>query len=271
MTLVLTFIVLIPTLSFAEREIEVAVVNGVSIKKSTLLQYHEQNLKVVRANKKITLQDSLNDLIDRIIGIQAGKNEKVDKKPEVVKKMNDIIYHAYISEKIAPLLKKIKVNESDIKKYYEDNKEYRTSQILLRLRAVPSAEEVAEAQEKSMKIYNELQKNPKSFPDYAKQYGQTSTAVAGGDIGYQPRARLSPEYFENINGKKEGYITKPFRTQFGIHIVMVSGVKEYKQIDQKLYEKILYDQKRDEILANYFEKSRKNAKIEINKKQLNIQ
>lgn len=270
---ILLSVILFSSLSiFAQTKDEVvATVNGKKIYKSILLRYHEQNLKFVRANKKVTIENSLNDLINRIIGIENAKKAKVDKRPDIIKKMNDIIYHAHISDEIAPLLQRIKVNDSDIKKYYSKNPEYRTSQILLRLRAVPSEDEVAEALEKSLKIYNELQKDPKKFEAYARQFGQTSTAQAGGDLGYQPRTRLSTEYFEAIKGKRKGSITKPFRSQYGIHIVKVTGEKTYKQIDNKLYKKIVYDIKRDKILEDYFAKQRKQAKIKIDSKKLKLQ
>lgn len=248
----------------------VAEVNGVKIKKSTLLNYHEQNLKVVRGNKTITLESSLNDLIDRVIGIDNGKKENLNKRPDVVKKMNDIIYHAYISDKIAPMLKKIKVNDTEIKNYYAKNPEYKTSQILLRLRALPSKDEVAKAFELSLRLSSELQKDPSRFEILAKQHSQVTTANLGGDIGYQPRVRLSKEYFSAINGKRAGYITKPFRTQYGIHIVKVTGEKQFKQIDMKLYEKILYDVQRDKILADYFSGERKKAKLQVYKDKLVI-
>jgi parvulin-like peptidyl-prolyl isomerase len=248
----------------------VAEVNGVKIKRSTLLKYHEQNLKVVQGNRTVDLNASLNDLIDRIIGIQKGKKSGVDKNPEVVKKMNDIIYHAYVSKEVSPLLEKIKVTDSDINNYYKENPEYRTSQILLKLRAIPSQDEVAAALEQSLRIYNELKNRPEKFEKLAQKYSQIATADNGGDIGYQPKVRLSPEYYEAIKGRNKGFISRPFRTQYGIHIVKVTGKKELKQIDRKLYTKILYDLKRDEILRDYFQKQRKLAKIKINKDMLEI-
>ncbi|MBD66953.1 MAG: hypothetical protein CME62_17250 [Halobacteriovoraceae bacterium] len=266
--------ILIFILSFAtfanDKDPVVATVNGKKINQSTLMMYHEQNLRFVRANRKVTLESSLNDLINRIIGIESAKKANMDKQPEVKKKMNDVMYHAYISKEITPLLKKIDVKEKDIKAYYNDNPEYRTSQILLRLRAQPTKDEVAEVFEKALNIHNELKKDPEKFTALAQQYGQTSTSQAGGDLGYQPATRLSAEYYSAIKGKKVGTIVEPFRSQYGIHIVKITGKKEYKQIDQDLYKKIVYDIKRDEILENYFDKLRAKANVKINKKDLKI-
>ena len=252
------------------KDVVVAEVNKTKIMLSTLLAYHEQNLKVVRGNKTVDLDASLNDLVDRAIGIDNGKKKKLDQRPDIVKKMNDVIYHAHISDAIAPKLKKIGVKSSDIKSYYAENSEYRSSQILLRLRAIPSQDEVSKALELSLNLYKQLQKNPDSFGKLASQYSQISTSNAGGDIGYQPRVRLSKEYYEAIKGRRIGYITKPFRTQYGIHIVKVTGLKKYKQIDQKLYQKIVYDVKRDKILADYFAGERKKSNLKVYRDNLKI-
>ena len=160
------------------------------------------------------------------------------------------------------------VSEKDIKSYYKKYPEYKTSQILLRLRTKPSQEDVASIMELANKIYAEALKNVKNFPILAKKYGQTTTAVTGGDMGYQPKARLSPEYFDSINGKKTNTVTKPFRSQYGIHVVLVTGKKEFKQIDMALYQKILYDEAKTKILQTYFANKRSKAKLTINKKEL---
>ncbi len=111
----------------------VATVNGKKIRKSTLYRYHRDNLKFVRSSKKVTLESSLEDLINRIIGIDRAKENNLAKNPVVAKKMNDVLYHAQISKDLEGELKKIKVSDSEVEKYYKDHPEYRTAQILFRL------------------------------------------------------------------------------------------------------------------------------------------
>ena len=255
--------------SFAQKDDPVvAEVNGKKIKKSTLYKYHTQNLKFVKSNKQVTIESSLNDLINRIVGIDKAKKANLHKEPQVIKKMNDIIYHAQISKDLEPKLKKIKVSDNEVKKYYRDNPEYRTAQILYRLPVVPTKTDVEKALEQSMGIYNEVKKNPENFLKIAQRFSQTSTAQIGGDLGYQPKTRLTPEFYEAIKGKKVGYITKPFRSQYGVHVVKVLGVKKYEQIEKKMYKKIIYDIKRDKILEDYFKSERAKAKIKVNSKNL---
>ena len=79
---------------------------------------------------------------------------------------------------------------------------------------------------------------------------------------------LAPEYYNAIKGKKVNFITQPVKTQYGLHIIKVLGEKKYSQINREVYEKLVYDIKRDKILGNYFSSLRSNASIKIEKKFL---
>jgi parvulin-like peptidyl-prolyl isomerase len=252
--------------AFAQKDV-VATVNGKAITKKEFEDYHLQNLKYV-GQRKITKEVSLQDLINRELGIQKAKKTGLDKDPTVIARQEDILYHAQISRDLEGEFKKITVSDEDVKKYYEDNKEYRTAHILYRLRAEPTPEEVTKAYEQSMEIYTQLQKHPEDFAKLANKYSQTSAAPVGGDLGFQPPTRLAPEYFEAIRGQKVGFISKPVRSQMGFHIIKILGVKSYDQIDKNLYKKIIYDKKRDAIIDNYFKNMAKGADIKINASSL---
>jgi parvulin-like peptidyl-prolyl isomerase len=238
----------------------VATVNGRTITKKQFEDYHLQNLKFV-GQRKITKEVSLQDLINRELGIQKAKKSGTDKDPIVVAKQEDILYHAQISKDLENEFKKINVTDEDVKKYYDENKEYRTAHILYRLRAEPTPEEVKEAFAQSMEIYSMLEKNPEDFAKMANKYSQTSAAPVGGDLGFQPPTRLAPEYFEAIKGQRVGFISKPVRSQMGYHIIRILGVKTLDQIDKNLYKKIIYDIKRDAMIESYFKDLAKGADI----------
>lgn len=242
----------------------VATVNGTKITRAQLDEYHQQNLRFV-SQRKITREVSLDDLINRELGIQKARKSGLDKSPVVASKMEDVLYHAQISKDLEGELKKITVTDDEVRKYYADNKEYRTAHILYRVRTQPTPEEVKKALEQSNGIYDEVKKNPDSFATLANKYSQTTAAPVGGDLGFQPPTRLAPEYYAAIKGQRIGFISQPIRTQMGIHVIKVLGVKEYDQIDKNLYKKIIYDQKRDAILAKYFSDMQKSADVKINK------
>tara|TARA_R110002049_G_scaffold190001_1_gene358616 strand:- start:586 stop:1410 length:825 start_codon:yes stop_codon:yes gene_type:complete len=242
----------------------VAKVNGATILKSEFEKAYKENLLFV-GDKIVTKEKVLNDLINRELGIQRAKKNKLESDPIVKEKMQDILYHAQISKDLEDQLQKIVVSDDEVKKYYEKFPEYRTAHILFRMRAVPSKPETEEALKQAMKVYETLKQSPDKFSELANKYSQTTTADTGGDIGFQPKTNLAPEYYEAINGKKVGSIIPPVRSQFGYHIIKILAQRDFKSINTAFYKKVIYDQKRDAIMANYFDSMRKSAKVEVNK------
>lgn len=258
----------ISTLSFAQTtDPVVATVNGVEIKKSQLMQAFDQNVLFV-SDKIVTKEKVLDDIINREIGVKKAKDAKLDQDPIVKAKMEDVLYHAQISKDLEKKLLAITVSDKEAQDYFAKNKEYRTAHILFRVRATPQKEEVDEAMKKSMEVYKEVKAKPQTWPELANKYSQSSTAVAAGDLGFMPSIKYAPEYFKAINGKPAGFISSPVRTQFGFHIIKVLAIKEWKDADPAIYKKIVYDQKRDKILEDYFRESRASAQIKINKEFL---
>ncbi len=243
----------------------VATVNGKQILKSEFEKAYKENLLFV-GDKIVTKEKVLNDLINRELGIQRAKSNKLENDPIVRDKMEDILYHAQISKDLEGELQKITVSDDEVRKYYEKFPEYRTAHILFRMRAEPSKPETDEAMKQALKVYETLKQAPDKFSELANKYSQTTTADTGGDIGFQPKINLAPEYYEAINGKEVGSILAPVRSQFGYHIIKILAKKEFKSINTAFYNKIIYYQKRDEIIANYFNKIRQSAKVQVNQK-----
>jgi parvulin-like peptidyl-prolyl isomerase len=265
MKCLLIFALLASTPIFAaDPDAVVATVNGKDIKFSTFDQTYKQDFLYV-SDKKVTKDKVLYDLINRELGLGKAQKENLANDPTVKYKMDDVLYHAQVSKDLEPLLKKIKVSDGEAESYYKTHTEYRTAHILFRMRAQPDQNETEAALAQALKIREALRKEPDKFAQFADKFSQSSTAPSGGDLGFQPAVMLAPEYFAAINGKAVGFITDPVRTQFGYHIIKVIGVKSFKDVDAALYKKLVYDQKRDAIIENYFAEMRKNAKIVINK------
>jgi parvulin-like peptidyl-prolyl isomerase len=266
-SLFVSLICVYPTISLAAADPAIATVNGVEIKKSFFDNSYKSNLMFV-SDKKVTPDKVLDDLINRELGIQKAKKLKLDGDPTVTQKMLDVLYHAQISKDLEPRLRKINVTDEDVKKYYKEKPEYRTAQILFRVKAIPEKDEAEAALNKAMEVYNSIKQKPEQFASFADKYSQNSTAPVGGDMGFQPAVAYAPEYFAAIKGKGQGSITPPVRTQFGYHIIKVLAVKPLKDINMAQYKKFVYDEKRDAIIAQYFAELKKEASITIDKNLL---
>jgi peptidyl-prolyl cis-trans isomerase C len=253
--------------SFSQDQV-VATVNGKNILKKDFDVYYKQAL-LYPSTRTITAKVALSDMINKILGVEKAEQNNLRNDAQVKERIEDILYHAQISKDLEGKLLKIpEPTDSELKNYYSNNKEYRTAHILLRLRVIPTENEVQETYKKALDIHAAALKNPDKFIELAAQFSQTTNAPIGGDLGFQPAVKLDPKYYEAIKGKAKDTILKPVRTQYGFHIIKVLGVKTYEQVDKNMYKKIIYDQKRDKILADYFAGLQSKAKIKINESLL---
>ena len=266
MTIFLIFLASVPLLATDKNSV-VATVNGRKITLERFDQTYKENLLFV-GPRTVTKERVLNDLINRELGIEKARKGRLDQDTTVKRKMEDVMYHAQISRDLESQFKGIKISDRELERYYNENSEYRTAHILFRMRTNPSKAESEEAMKRAMAVYATLRESPGKFAELANKYSQTTTAPNGGDVGFRPSTQYAPEYFKAIKGKSIGHITSPVRTYFGIHIIKVLGVKKFADINKPLYKKIIYDQKRDQIMERYFEGMRKSASISVNKSLL---
>jgi parvulin-like peptidyl-prolyl isomerase len=252
---------------FAAESDVVAEVNGAKITVKDLNDNYNEQVYFV-SDKGITREGTLSELINRELGLERARKGNLDRDPIVQKKRDDVLYHAQISKDLEPEFKKITVSDADVSKYYSENPEYRTAHILVRLPALPSDAQVVAAEKSAKEAYDILKKSPDKFHFYANKFNEGLMATNGGDLGFLPRVRMAREYYAAIKGKAAGTILPPVRTQYGFHVIRVMAVRDFKDIDKNLYKKIVYDMKRDEMIANYFASLRKNATVKINQNLL---
>jgi peptidyl-prolyl cis-trans isomerase C len=216
--------------------------------------------------KKISKDSVLDELINVKLAALKARNLKMDEDPEVRQLIEQVLNKALLAKDLEKVFNKIEVSEQEVKSYYNSNPEYRSSQILYRVAAMPSKKEVTDAYTFIATVYKELTKDSSKFEELAKKHSQIANNNLGGDIGFLPSTSMAPEYYEAIKGKPVGFISKPVRTQFGYHIIKVTGVKKYKEIDEKMYRKIIFDTKRDQIIENYYGVLKKEFKPKIDTK-----
>ncbi len=245
----------------------VAEVNGEKITHDELDAIYAERL-LYPSHKKISKESVLNEIVHRRLASKKAREEKINSNDSVKAKIDGILHSELLGKHLNEKFEAIKISDAEIKSHYEANREYRTSHILYRVKALPTKKDLEQSYELMYKIYKQLQKKPDQFASVAKKYSQVATNKSGGDIGFLPHTSLAPEYYEAIKGKNIGYISQPVRTQFGYHIVKVTGIKNFKDIDKNLYKKIVFDIKRDKIIDGYYASLAKSAKIKLYKENL---
>jgi peptidyl-prolyl cis-trans isomerase C len=73
-------------------------------------------------------------------------------------------------------------------------------------------------------IYKELQKG-RDFAKLAKDYSECPSKTNGGDLGFFGHGQMVKEFEDVAFKMNEGDISKPVKTQFGHHIIRVTGKK----------------------------------------------
>ncbi|HUT53790.1 MAG TPA: peptidylprolyl isomerase [bacterium] len=144
------------------------------------------------------------------------------------------------------------VSEEEIKKYYDDSKDrymtapekVRASHILVRVSPDAPEKDVADAKTLIDKIYAEAIAPGAGFAQLAKDHSEDGTKDQGGDLGWFARRDVAGSFglpsmvteFEDAAFalKNSGDISKPVQTQFGWHIIKLTGRKaaEYKPLAQ---------------------------------------
>lgn len=109
--------------------------------------------------------------------------------------------------------------------YDRMSKEVKVSHILIGLR--PDADSTA-AYRKADSLYQALAGEKADFPTLARQFSEDrSSATNGGSIGYILPLEYIYAFETAAYTTPEGEISKPFRTQFGYHILKVDDVRPY--------------------------------------------
>lgn len=254
----------------AQQAKEVPLVAVVGNKTITLAEFNKRYADVkAQAINAPTKEQFLEDLVRYEVGLQEAEKRKMQNDPIVQERLQQEMYKALVEKDLGASVQKIHVTEKDMTSYYEKNPEIRTSHILIEVKAGSNAEQKQVAKKRAQEIFEEVKKSKRSFEELVKLYSDDPAAKqTGGDIGWQTRLTLVPAYYETALRMKMGDVAGLIETPFGFHIIKLTGKKAYASADKRAVRTAAFDEKRREIFNDYFEKMKKNYKIQLNKKAI---
>lgn len=208
----------------------------------------------------------LEDLIRLEVGLQEAEKMNLKNDPIVQRQIDEVIYRNYLEKVLAKDVEKITVNEAEMRRYYKDNPEVRTSHILIEFKPGASEQEIAAAKKRADELYAEVKASKRPFEDLVKLYSDEALSKqTGGDIGYQSRATIAPTYYETALQMKNGEIRGPIRTRYGFHIMKLTGKRDFEQADRAQIRTVVFNEKRRQIFETHFANLKKKYKIDVNK------
>lgn len=120
------------------------------------------------------------------------------------------------------LASKVKVSDTDIKKYYDENKKsYDTGTV--------SAKHILTTDETLAKqIYNEAKnvKTPEEFDALITKYKTVDGVKEATDLGAFTYGTMVPAFSEAAFGLEKGGVSQPVKTDYGYHVIYVYDKKE---------------------------------------------
>ncbi|MDE2599474.1 MAG: SurA N-terminal domain-containing protein [Rhodocyclaceae bacterium] len=131
------------------------------------------------------------------------------------------------------LEQKAQASEAEIKAWYDSHQdrykqpeERRASHILILADKNAKPEEVKAAEAKANDLLAQVKKNPADFAKLAKQNSQDpGSAGNGGDLGAVARGAMVKPFEDAVFQLKEGEISGLVRTDYGFHIIHLTGIK----------------------------------------------
>ncbi|WP_191601046.1 peptidylprolyl isomerase [Marinomonas algicola] len=145
----------------------------------------------------------------------------------------------------------------------ELQKQTKARHILIKPNAIRS---VSQAQEFAENLYRRLEKG-EDFATLAKEYSEDEgSALKGGDLDWVAPGAMVPPFEQTMNQTFVGRFSRPFRTNFGWHIVQVDGRRSADvsdKVKKENAERALIAQKQDLVLSNWLDELKSQAFIDI--------
>lgn len=245
----------------------------------------DENVIAIVGNKKITLeefnkkfnevksqtvnpptkQQFLEDLVRYELGLLEARKRGLEKDPQVQDRMEQELYKGLLEKELGQKAQKITVSDVEMKTWYKNNPEIRTSHILIQLKPGATAQQKEEGKKRATEILDEVKKSKRSFEELVKLYSDDSLSKqAGGDVGWQSRVTIVPAYYEAALKAKVGEVVGLIETQFGFHIIKVTGRHSFEEANKRQIRAAVFDDKKRQLFDDYFEKLKKSIAIKTN-------
>ena len=214
--------------------------------------------EMIDRNRKRFLDETIVETMFYEEAIRRGLDRDKEAK-EVLKEAKKKILIARLIQ--TEVEEKIKVDDAEARKYYEEHKsEFKSPQLWRASHILVSTEK--EAQD----TLDQISKGA-SFEALAKERSMDATASRSGDVGYFRQGQLVPDFESAALKLKPGELGPIVHTQFGYHVIKLTGIKEpsiepYEKVRARVVEE-LKKSKRSELFDQLVMDLKNKYKVEV--------
>ncbi len=195
----------------------------------------------------------VNEVVNQRKVLQDAKKSKIASSDGFRTRLNalrdDLLKEMYLKDLIEENIK-----EDDIIKEYKKQKgssigkkEYKVKHILVK------------TESEINKIRQEAKKS--NFENLAKKYSIDPSGKQGGDLGYVAEGQTVPEFEQQCKNLKNGEISKPFKSEFGWHIILKEDERKMHMAKFKEMKQVIYTSLVNNYIRKYSDNNIKEANI----------
>ncbi|NLD18098.1 MAG: hypothetical protein GX666_11055 [Tissierellia bacterium] len=154
------------------------------------------------------------------------------------------------------------ISDEEIQKFFEENQDY--------MNEAEARHILVETEEEANNVLKRLE-NGEDFAELAMELSQDpGSAVQGGDLGYFAQGAMVEEFDTFVFGAEVGEVSEPIQTQFGFHIIEVTGKKSSVEDFKDDIVKALQGQKFLEEMEALEKKAKVQKHIDLSKEPESI-
>jgi peptidyl-prolyl cis-trans isomerase C len=243
-------------------------------------------------NEEILLQEAVKSNVkvedakvtEKLVSIKARypkkeEFEKILKQQELTEKdllemfKRQLVIEDLIKQEV---VNKILIPEDEISKFYKEHtniykvqQQVKARHILLKAKAKKGSKaaksEAVKLKAKLNKIRAEIVSKKKTFEAAAKEYSEGPSKTRGGDLGFFPKGRMAKEFQNVAFSAKINRVSRPFKTPFGFHILVVeekkkARTKKFEEVKEEIEKRLKRQQSNTKVRA-YIDELKKKSKI----------
>ena len=249
---------------------ELVRINNVSISLEEFRQMSEKQPlegKIRLVSEKGLREFLENYVITREVLYQDGKKKGLDKKKEILARVEDfkraMVIDALLEEELRG---KNEVSDSEVQRYYKENQDRFTEPREVKIRHI-----VVNSEPILKEVLLNLSKG-EGFEKLASTYNIDKSREDGGNLGYIRRGQLAPSFaqFEEaaFSLKRKGEVSEVVKTPYGYHLIELedrrgTALRPFDQVKEKI-RFFLQSKKKQDAYLQYVKEAKSRAKIVVN-------
>ena len=148
----------------------------------------------------------------------------MDNDEEFIKAVEDMKVKVLQQHATQKLLASITIADEEAEAFYGEHKEMFVEQPM-----VQASHILVDSEEKAAEIAGKA-KEGADFAELAQENSSCPSSAQGGDLGEFAKGQMVPEFEDAAFNMEIGEVSAPVQTQFGFHVIKLTGKKEGREL-----------------------------------------